>query len=61
MLSLSKTFQRQWHSLYKAVERGVVADEWLSRHLAQQVPQEGIQYLSLGGQCLAEAESTDDG
>ena len=49
MLSLSKTFQRQWHSLYKAVERGAVADKWLSRHLAQQVPQEGIQYFSLDG------------
>jgi len=49
MLSLSKAFQRQWHSLYKAVERGTVVDEWLSRHLAQQVPQEGIQYYSLDG------------
>ncbi len=49
MLSLSKAFQRQWHSLYKAVERGTVDDEWLSRHLAQQVPQEGIQYFSLDG------------
>jgi hypothetical protein len=49
MLSFSEAFQRQWHSLYKAVERGTVADDWLSRHLAQQVPQEGIQYFSLDG------------
>ena len=49
MLSLCKSFQRQWHSLYKAVERGTIEDEWLSRHLAQQVPQEGIQYYALDG------------
>jgi len=49
MLSQTKTFQRQWHSLYKAMERGRIADEWLSHYLAQQVPQEGIQYFSLDG------------
>ncbi|MBL7161795.1 MAG: transposase [Anaerolineales bacterium] len=49
LLSLSKGFQRQWHSLYKAMERGTLDDEWLSHHLAQQVPQEGIQYYSLDG------------
>ncbi len=49
MLSLSKAFQRQWHSLYKAIERGTVEEEWLSCHLAQQVPQEGIQHYSLDG------------
>lgn len=49
LLSLSKAFQRQWHSLYKAVERGTVNDEWLSRHLAQEVPHEDIQYYSLDG------------
>ena len=49
MLSFSKAFQRQWHSLYKAIERGTVDDEWLSNHLAQQVPQEGIQYFALDG------------
>ena len=47
LLSLSKAFQRQWHSLYKAVERGTVIDEWLSYYLANQVPQEEIQYYSL--------------
>ncbi len=49
MLSLCKLFQRQWHSLYKAVERGTLDTEWLSRYLAQQVPQEGVQYYSLDG------------
>jgi hypothetical protein len=43
MLSLSKAFRRQWHSLYKAVERGTVADDWLSRHLANRVPQEDLK------------------
>ncbi len=49
LLSLSKGFQRQWHSLYKALERGTLKDEWLSRYLAQQVPQEDIQYFTLDG------------
>ena len=45
-LSLSKNIQRQWHSLYKAMERGTLEEKRLSHHLAQQVPQEGIQYFS---------------
>ena len=49
LLSLSKVFQRKWHSLYKAVERGTIDAEWLSKHLADQVPQEGVQYYSLDG------------
>ena len=49
MLSLCQSFQRQWHSLYKAVERGTIEEGWLSRHLAQQVPAEGIQYYALDG------------
>ena len=49
ILSQSKRFQRQWHSLYKALERGTLDDEWLSRHLAQQVPEQGVQYYSLDG------------
>ena len=49
LLSLSKSFRRQWHSLYKALERGTIEDEWLSHHLAQQVPEKGIQYFSLDG------------
>ena len=46
---MSKLFRRQWHSLYKAVERGSLNTEWLSRHLARQVPQEGVQHYSLDG------------
>jgi hypothetical protein len=49
MLSLCQSFQRQWHSLYKAVERGTLEEGWLSRHLARQVPAEGIQYYALDG------------
>ena len=49
LLSLSKSFRRQWHSLYKALERGAIEDEWLSYYLAEQVPQKGIQYFSLDG------------
>ena len=49
LLSLSKSFQRQWHSVYKAVERGTVIGEWLSYYLAQQVPQQGIQHFALDG------------
>ena len=47
LLSLSTVFRRQWHSLYKAVERGSMRAEWLTWHLAGQVPQTGIQYHSL--------------
>ena len=62
LLSLSKVFRRQWHSLYKAVERGTMKDKWLSRHLAQQVPQRGIQYYSLDGSAWARprARTLDD-
>jgi hypothetical protein len=49
MLSMCKQFRRQWHSLYKAVERGKLDMKWLSRHMAQQVPQRGVQYFSLDG------------
>ena len=49
MLSLCKLFHRQWHSLYKAVERGRLDTEWLSYHLARQVPQSGVQYYALDG------------
>ena len=49
MLSLCKVFRRQWHSLYKALERGRLDDEWLSCYLAEQVPQEGVQYYALDG------------
>jgi len=49
LLSLSKSFRRRWHSLYKALERGVIKEEWLSEYLPRQVPQQGIQYFSLDG------------
>ncbi len=49
MLSLSNGFQRQGHSLYKAVERGQVNDKWLCQRLSQEIPQKGIQYFSLDG------------
>ena len=49
MLSLCRIFRRKWHSLYKAVERGTLDTKWLSHHLTQQVPQEGVQYYSLDG------------
>jgi len=49
LLSLSQNFQRQWPSLYKAMERGTLDEAWLSAHLAQQVPQAGIQYFALDG------------
>ena len=47
LLSLSKGFQRQWHSLYKAVERGKINEEWMSQSLSRQIPQEGIQHYAL--------------
>jgi hypothetical protein len=49
MLSLGQQFRRQWHSLYKAVERGTLDVKWLNHYLASQVPQEGVQYYSLDG------------
>jgi len=49
MLSQTKVFRRQWHSLYKALERGTLDVEWISSYLAEQVPQEGVQYYSLDG------------
>jgi hypothetical protein len=48
-LSLSKVFRRKWHSLYKALERGEIDDEWLTSYLAGQVPQKGFCYFSLDG------------
>jgi hypothetical protein len=49
MLSLCQSFERQWHSLYRAVERETIEDDWLSRHSAQPVPAEGMQYYALDG------------
>jgi hypothetical protein len=62
LLSLSKAFRRQWHSLYKAVEGETGKDEWLSYHLSRQVPQSGIQYYSLDSTAWARprARTMDD-
>jgi len=62
LLSLSKVFRRQWHSLYKAVERGTMKDEWFSQHLSRQVPKSGIQYYSLDSSAWARprAQTMDD-
>ena len=49
MLSLSSFFTRKWHSAYAAVEDGQIDCKWLSKYLAQQVPQEGVQVYSLDG------------
>jgi hypothetical protein len=58
-LSLNPAFQRQWHSLYKAVEQGTVRADWLSCYLAQQVPQTGIQYFSLDSSSWARPRARD--
>jgi len=49
MLSLSSIFQRKWHSLYKALEKGEIDVQQLASYLAQQVPQEGLCHYSLDG------------
>jgi hypothetical protein len=47
LLSQSSVFRRQWHSLYKGLERGRLDESYLAGYLAQQVPASGIQFLSL--------------
>lgn len=49
ILSLNKLFRRKWHSLYKGIERGSLNEIWMGGYLAQQVPQEGVQYYALDG------------
>jgi hypothetical protein len=49
MLSQSSRFQRQWPSLYAAVEDGELDRLWLRTYLARQVPQQGIQVFPLDG------------
>lgn len=46
-LSQAKPFRRQWHSLYKGLERGRLDEDWLTAYLAQQVSAAGVQFLSL--------------
>jgi len=46
-LSLSPTCQRQWSSLYKAVEKGRIDCVWLHIFLAQRAPHGGVCYWAL--------------
>lgn len=49
VLSLNTVFQRKWHSLYKALEKGEIDSDGLTNHLSQMVPQEGVCYYALDG------------
>ncbi len=49
MLSQSEQFQRKWPSLYAAVEDGRLAEKWLVRYLAEQVPHSGLCVFALDG------------
>jgi hypothetical protein len=49
MLSQSSRFQRQWPSLYAAVEDGELDRVWLRTYLARLVPQQGLQVFPLDG------------
>lgn len=42
MLSQSSRFQREWSSVYAAVEDGELDCQWLRTYLAQQVAQQGV-------------------
>jgi len=46
-LSLSPVFQRQWPSLYRAVERGQVEVNWLRFYLTRQVPTQDMTVFAL--------------
>jgi hypothetical protein len=46
-LSLSPVFQRGWPSLYAAVERGRVDEQWLRYYLTRQVPTQGITIFAI--------------
>jgi len=48
-LSLSPVFQRQWPSLYTAIEEGEQGWEWLESYFIQHIPSEGIQIFALDG------------
>jgi hypothetical protein len=49
MLSQAEPFERKWPSLYAAVEDGQVAEAWLRKFLAQQVPEQGVCFFALDG------------
>jgi hypothetical protein len=47
MLSLSLFCQRQWSSLYQAIEEGQIELSWLRPFLTGQVPAQGVCYYAL--------------
>ena len=49
MLSQKTVFQRKWHSLYKALEKGEIDSGAVTECLSQMVPDEGIRYYALDG------------
>jgi hypothetical protein len=49
MLSQSSRFQREWSSLYAAVEDGELDRPWLRTYLARQVPQQGVCVFPIDG------------
>jgi hypothetical protein len=49
MLSQSSRFQREWSSLYAAVEDGELDRQWLRTYLARQVPQQGVCVFPIDG------------
>ena len=49
ILSQSSRFQREWSSLYAAVEDGEIDRQWLRTYLARQVPQQGVCVFPIDG------------
>lgn len=49
MLSQSSRFQREWPSLYAAVEDGELDCQWLRTYLARQIPQQSICVFPIDG------------
>jgi hypothetical protein len=49
MLSQHTIFQRKWHSLYKALEKGEIDYDALEDQLSKIVPQEGVRFYTLDG------------
>jgi len=48
-LSLSPVFQRQWPSVYAAIEEGEQDWGWLESHFVQQIPAQGLLVFPLDG------------
>lgn len=49
MLGQVACFQRQWPSLYAAVEDGAIDSQWMRNYLTRQLPQAGICIFPLDG------------